>query len=59
MKLFSQLTLEKSKMDVDVGSFVFSQGVVSAIQIIKDPGYQVYTRNSQIAPNHCPRSYSC
>ena len=40
--VFSQLTLEIFKtevMDVDVGSFVFSQGVVSAIQIIKDPAY--------------------
>ena len=26
-------------MDLVVGSFVFSQGVVSAIQIIKDPAY--------------------
>ena len=26
-------------MDIGVGSFVFSQGVVSAIQIIKDPAY--------------------
>ena len=26
-------------MDIGVGSFVFSQGVVSAIQIIKDPTY--------------------
>lgn len=37
--LTSLLSLINPKMDLGVGSFVFSQGVVSAIPLLKDPSY--------------------
>lgn len=33
------MLFEYHKMDMGVGSFVFSQGIVSAIPLLKDPSY--------------------
>lgn len=33
------MCLTQAQMDIGVGSFVFSQGIVSAIPLVKNPAY--------------------
>ena len=39
IQIISVVDADLHKMDLGVGSFVFSQGVVSAIPILKNPAY--------------------
>lgn len=51
----SFLTAHRVQMDMGVGSFVFSQGVVSAIPLIKDPHYL----NAPILPKIVTTTRKC
>lgn len=37
--VLSLMCLTQAQMDIGVGSFVFSQGIVSAIPLVKNPAY--------------------
>ena len=41
-------------MDLSVGSFVFSQGIVSAIQLIKNPAYLTVSKFIRVTRKSLP-----